>query len=259
MFCGCTGSSCTPPGGSAFECTATPSQTFYSATITYVATPQSWVLKTKDGTQYTFRYETDGSGPGALLQSIADRYGNQITLTRTPAQTGNITQISSSNGRYIALHYNTNGLIDHATDNSTLTTGRETFYQYTNEELTQSTDLNGYNTTYTWYTPVDLGSITLKAVAGAGGLDEQTAIGYTYTSSGNYYQFTFLTPPDNQSYYQNVYTTNANGQVTLADIYDPKVIRRHLIFNSGGYLTSEALNYGSSPSETTTYMRDPAT
>ncbi len=34
---------------------------------------------------------------------------------------------------------------------------------------------------------------------------------------GNYYQFTFLTPPDNQSYYQNVYTTNPNGQVTLAD------------------------------------------
>ena len=36
------------------------------------------------------------------------------------------------------------------------------------------------------------------------------------------------------------------------------MIKRHLVFNSGGYLTSETLNYGSTPSEPTTYARDAA-
>src|SRR5271170_3828654 len=114
--------------------------------------------------------------------------------------------------------------------------------------MPSSTDLNGNVTDYTWYTPWDLGSITLNA------LNETTRIGYTPLGSG--YQFAYLTPPQNQGYWQIGYTMDGS-QVSQADIYDPKTIRRHLIFNSGGYLTSEALNYESTPSKTTAYNRAP--
>ncbi len=256
VFCACqSNGNCTPGSGLQFQCKATPSQTFYGATIQYVASPQSWLLTTKDGTEFTFSY---GTTQGTLLQTIADRYGNQVTLTRSGGQTGDITKISSSNGRYINLTYTTiNGkdVITQAKDNA----NRTTSYGYTtyggiNTSLTSSTDLNGYNTTYTWYTPEDIGSITLKAVAGAGG-DEVTGIGYL--PLGSAYQFAYLTPPNNQGYYHLVYTMSG-GDVAQADIYDPQLIRRHLVFNSSGYLTSEALNYGSTPSETTTYVRDAA-
>jgi hypothetical protein len=55
VFCACQGGgNCTPGSGLQFQCTATPSQTFYGATISYVSSPQSWVLKTKDATSYSF-------------------------------------------------------------------------------------------------------------------------------------------------------------------------------------------------------------
>ena len=251
VFCGCTGSSCTPPNGSEFECTATPSQTFYSATIQYVASPQSWLLTTKDGTKYTFRYET-GTGPGALLQSIADRYGNQITLTRNPVQTGPITQISSSNGRSITLTY-TGAVVTQATDNAN--PNRTTSYHYTSGAMDTATDLDGNTTSFTWFPSdlVDLASITLNNVEG---VNQETQIGYT--ALGSTYQFAYLTPPMSQGYYHLAYSVNG-GHVMLADIYDPRTIRRHLAFNTAGYLTSEALDYPNSDAETTSYTRDPAT
>jgi hypothetical protein len=239
VFCGCTGSSCTPPNGSEFKCTATPSQTFYSATIQYVATPQSWVLTTKDGTQYSFTY---GQSQGTFLQSITDRYGNQITINR---QMPYLWKISSSNGRYVLLNLtsiNGTAVITQAQDNF----GRMTSYQYnSNGWMTQSTDLNNYNTTYTWYTAVDLGSITLKAVAGAGGLDQTWSIGYTNSNFG--YQFTYLTPPINQGYFQIAYSTNPSGQVTQADLYDPKAIARSLAFNGSVLSDQRDAEFGPEP------------
>lgn len=116
--------------------------------------------------------------------------------------------------------------------------------------MTSSTDLNGKTTNYTWYTPEDVGSI--KPSQQNGQYVEEADIGYTPSGCGSGCQFGFLTPPQTQGYYQIVY--NADG---TKDIYDPQVIKRHLVFNSGGYLTSETLNYGSTPSEPTTYARDP--
>ena len=58
----------------------------------------------------------------APLQSVTDWNGNSITLVRSGGQTGNITQILGSNGRYINFTY-TNGLITQATDALTLQYG----------------------------------------------------------------------------------------------------------------------------------------
>ena len=86
----------------------------YSATIQYVATPQSWVLTTKDGTQYSFTY---GQSQGTFLQSITDRYGNQITINR---QMPYLWKINLSNGRYVLLNLtsiNGTAVITQAQDN----------------------------------------------------------------------------------------------------------------------------------------------
>ena len=125
VFCACQGNgNCTPGSGLQFQCKATPSQTFYRATIQYVASPQSWVLTTKDQTKYSFSY---GQIQGTILQSITDRYGNQITINR---QMPNAWEISSSNGRSIVLTLSTiNGasVITGAQDDA----GRTTSYGYT--------------------------------------------------------------------------------------------------------------------------------
>ena len=64
-----------------YEHTATPT-IFYKSILKWVGT--SWDLTLTDGTVYNF-------GEVAPLQSIRDRYGNTISITRTNGTTGNIT------------------------------------------------------------------------------------------------------------------------------------------------------------------------
>lgn len=255
VICACQGNgNCTPGSGLQFQCKATPSQTFYGATIQYDSSPQSWVLTTKDQTQYSFSY---GQSQGSILQSITDRYGNSITINR---QMPNLWLVTSSNGRQVSLGFATiNGekVITQAQDSA----GRITSYGYTTygsgsnqTSMTSSTDPNGKTINYTWYTPEDMGSI--KPSQNNGLLVEETDIGYTALGSG--YQFTYLTPPQSQGYYQITYTMNGS-EVTAADISDPMTYPRQVAFNSSGYVTSETLNNGAgggTPSETATYTRD---
>ncbi len=51
------------------------------------------ISRCSDGTVYVF-------GENAPLQAIQDRYGNTVTVTHATGQTGNITQITSPNGRW---------------------------------------------------------------------------------------------------------------------------------------------------------------
>jgi YD repeat-containing protein len=205
VYCGCTQGQCSsppnPPTGLVFTCTGAPSQTFYGATMQF-SSPYWWLLTTKDGTQYRFTY-APAFAPGSLLWAITDKSGNVMQLSYN--STGQITQIASTNGRYINLYYQTiNGenVIYKAVDNA----GRATYYYYTTygsqanqTTMTKFLDLDGYETDYTPYTPQDIATITLKNVAGVGGSnkDEQTAIGYTQLPSGAY-QFSYLMPPLNR-------------------------------------------------------------
>ena len=63
-----------------------------------------WDLTLKDGTTYVF-------GENAPLQAVRDRYGNGLTLTRTNGQSGNITLIRATNGRWIKLSYDASNRI----------------------------------------------------------------------------------------------------------------------------------------------------
>ena len=108
LFCNrtstCTQQGCTDYTDAAFACTATDDPTWFASTIVYDGTVPGgggWDLTRKDGTLYVF-------GLAAPLQKIRDRYGNQVTITRAGGQTGNITSISSSNGRHVNFTYTNN-------------------------------------------------------------------------------------------------------------------------------------------------------
>jgi len=110
-------------------------------------------LTLKDGTVYHF-------GDVAPLQSIRDREGNQIILTRTKITMGNITRIDSTSGRSIQLTYDNANRITQAVDNS----GRTVSYTYdANGNLATLTDPKGGVTTYTYDSSHNM--LTLKAAS----------------------------------------------------------------------------------------------
>jgi YD repeat-containing protein len=99
-----------------YEHTATPS-VFYKSRISWNGS--GWDLRLKDGTVYVFP-------EFASLQSIRDRYGNQITITRSGGSSGNITQITSPKGRWMQFTYDSSNRITQAKDNA----GRTVNYTY---------------------------------------------------------------------------------------------------------------------------------
>src|SRR5207253_3029971 len=117
---------------------------FYMSTIRWVGDglvgAHGWELTLKDGTVYFF-------GDTAPLQSIRDRYGNNVTLTRASGPMDKITKITSTNGRWIQFSYDANNRIAQATD----TGGRIVRYTYdASGRLSQVTDPAGGVTQYTY-------------------------------------------------------------------------------------------------------------
>ena len=158
---------------STFQCTATPDSVWFGATITYDLALPGFDLVRKDRTVYKFGYN-------APLQSVTDRNGNSITLVRSGGQTGNITQILGSNGRYINFTY-TNGLITQATDALTLQYGvsRTISYGYDGSgRLVTITDRN-YKTTTIGYSTVSGQIDNITSIKDAN--LNATTIGYTTT------------------------------------------------------------------------------
>jgi hypothetical protein len=76
--------------------TSTPGP-FYQSHIEYNG--NGWNLTRTDGMLYVF-------GDNNPLQYIQDRFGNRTTLSYSNGLSGNITQVSSWNGRFIRFSYN---------------------------------------------------------------------------------------------------------------------------------------------------------
>src|SRR5690349_5471860 len=71
-----------------------------------------WTLTKKDGTTFCF-LDSQGLGARAAAPvSVADRYGNKLTFARDTNH--NLTQITSPNGRYIQLSYDSTNRITQA-------------------------------------------------------------------------------------------------------------------------------------------------
>lgn len=224
-----------------FEPEATPSR-FYRSRISWNG--HGWDLKLTDGTVYVF-------GDTAPLEAVRDRYGNTVTLTRANTNQfgsgiGNITQITSPNGRWVKLTYDAGNRIIRAEDN----TARAWTYTY---------DTSGRLT---------------KATNPAGG-----ATSYAYdTASGGSHRVTKITDPRNTAFITNQYDsanrvikqtqgdgttfqfayTLTNGRISQTDVTNPRGSVRRVTFSANGYATSDTYALGKPEQQQTTYQRDPA-
>ena len=231
-----------------FEHTATPTA-FYKSTIKFVGAV--WHLTLKDGTVYIF-------GHAAPLQAIRDRHGNQITLTWSEtnffgAGTGNITRITSPNGRWIELtYYAGTNRIYQAKDNI----GRTVTYVYdVNGNLTSVTDPMNHVTSYTYdasnrmtgIRPPNLQGTQLNLVTNeyTTAVDAPTPVGWVKKQThadGGVYQFAY---------------TVANGKSTQTDVTDPLGHVRRVTFNSDGYSLEDRRAFGEPEEQRTNAVRQP--
>jgi RHS repeat-associated protein len=218
-------------GDAVYEHTETPSA-FYKSRISWNSA--TWELRLKDGTLYVFpEYQP--------LQSIRDRYGNQITIARTA---GKITQITSPNGRWIQFTYDTSSRITQAKDNS----GRTVNYTYdAGGRLWKVTDLAGGVTEYTYDTSNRM--LRIK--------DPRNIVYLTneYNSAG---RVTKQTQADNSTY-EFAYTLDTNGKITQTDVTDPRGNVRRVTFNSSGYILTDTHSLGSPEQQTVTIERQAGT
>jgi RHS repeat-associated protein len=222
-----------------FETTASPGP-FYKSQIVWNG--NGWNLTRKDGLVLVF-------GENAPLQSIRDRYGNQITLTRTSGQSGNVTKVSSSSGRWITLTYDAGNRITQVKDNG----GRTVSYTYdANGRLTQVTDPTGGVTKYTWGACPGTTCNQLLTVT-----DPRNVVVLTNTYDASN-RIATQKLADGTSQYSFVYTTNA-GAITQADVTDPRGFVRRLAFSSDGYVATDTRALGKAEQQTVSYNRQAGT
>jgi RHS repeat-associated protein len=217
-----------------FEHTATPTA-YYKSTIVWNGL--GWNLTLKDGTVYVF-------GENAPLQAIKDRYGNTVTITHASGQSGNVTQVTSPNGRSIAFTYDGSNRITQVTDNI----GRTVGYTYdTNGNLSTVTDPENNVTTYGYDTSNQMTTVTDGR--------NITYVTNTYTNG----RVTAQTLGDPNATYHFAYTVDGSGNVTQTDVTDSRGHVERLVFNASHYSTSDTQAYGTSLARTTTTTRQSGT
>ena len=193
-----------------------------------------WRLTRTDGIVFVF-------GENAPLQRIRDSYGNTINISRASINSfgspiGNITRVTSPNGKYIDFTYSGNRVIK-ATDNI----GREVNYTYdANSRLWKVTDPNQGVTEYTYDTSHRM--ITVKDARGIVFLTNE------YDTNGRVRKQTLAddTPQNNADNptYQFAYTTDSGGKITQTDVTDPRGTVRRVTFNGSSYSLTDTRALG---------------
>lgn len=137
---------------------------------------------------------------------------------------GNITQITSSNGRWIAFTYDTSNRITQARDN----TGRAVNYTYdAGGRLWKVTDPANGVTEYTYDTSNRM--LTTKDARGIVWLTNE------YDTNGRVKKQTHA----DSTVYQFAYTLDSNGNVSRTDVTDPRGNIRTVTFSSTGYALTD--------------------
>jgi RHS repeat-associated protein len=209
------------------ENTTSPSA-FYKSRIKWNGT--GWDLTLKDGTVFVW-------GDTSPLQSIRDRYGNETTIFRTNGQFGNITRVTSPNGRWIEFSYDSSNRITQAQDNI----ARSVSYTYdTSGRLWKVTNAVGGVTEYGYDS-----SHRMTSIKDARGNVYLTNV---YDTNG---RVSTQTQPDG-GVYQFAYTISG-GKVTQTDVTTPRGNVRRVAFNADGYATSETFAPGTSNEQAYTF------
>jgi RHS repeat-associated protein len=192
---------------------------------------QGWNLTLKDGTVCAF-------GQNAPLQSIQDRYGNKIVIARDGS--GNITQITSPNGRWIQFTNDTNNRITQLSDNI----GRTVRYTYDSNGLLSSvTDAKSGTTNYTYDANGNMLTIT-----------DPRGIVYLTNQYDPQGRVILQTLADNSNF-QFVYATDGNNKISQTNITDPRGNIRQVAFDTNGYTLTDTLALGKPEQQTTSYNR----
>ena len=206
---------------------------FYAATLAWDSAFQRYRLKFKDGTEWRF------SNYGSLV-AMLDRNGNTLMLTRATGGglAGNLTKITTPNGRYLTFTYDASNRITQVTD----ILGRTIGYTYDGSgRLWKVTNPMTGVSEYTYDTSHRL--LTAKEPNG------NTHVTNTYDANG---RVATQTQADSTTY-QFAYTLDGSGNVTQTDVTDPRGYVKRFVFNSAGLTTSITDAYGETIAQTTTY------
>ena len=218
-----------------FEHTATPGA-FYKSILAWNG--GGWNLTLRNGTVYNFP-DSDGMiGPRfAAMTGMHDRNGNSLILTRN---NGNLTKITSPNGRWIDFTYDASNRITQARDNIARTVN----YTYdASGRLATVTDANGGVTQYTYDTSNRMTKVTdPKGVA---------FLTNTYDTNS---RVTKQTQADSTTYLYS-YTIGANGKISQTDVTDPRGNVRRVTFNTTGAVMTDTFPVGKPEQQTITYTR----
>lgn len=206
---------------------------FYAATLAWDQTVQCYRLKFKDGTEWRF------SEYGSLV-AMLDRNGNTLTLTRAKAGglAGNLTKITTPNGRYLTFMYDTSNRITQVTD----ILGRTVIYTYdASGRLWKVTNPLSGVSEYTY----DASHRLLTAKEPNGNFH----VTNTYDANG---RVATQTRPDSTTY-QFAYTLDSSGNVTQTDVTDPRGYVKRFTFNSAGLTDTITNALGQPEAQSTTY------
>ena len=237
---------------------STPSR-FYKSVLKWIPNPSVWQIKLTDGTVYEFyvRFGSilNGSTARAELQSIRDRYGNTLKIERDIRQGSDlrINKITTPNGRWIELAYDSGGRINQAKDN----VGRAVAYEYdTAGRLWKVTDVSGHVTEYAYDAAHRM--TTIKDARGIVYLineyDDFGRVRKQTQADGTTYQFAYTncgTPP---------YTDCSNGlKIRQTDVTNPRGLQRRVVFNTSGYSVSDTAAVGTTEQQSYTIERQAGT
>lgn len=206
---------------------------FYGAIIAWDHSVQRYRLKFKDGAEWRF------SDYGKLL-AMLDRNGNTLTLTRAKAGglAGNLTKITTPNGRYLTFTYDTSNRITQVTD----ILGRTITYTYdANGTLWKVTNPISGVSEYTYDASHRL--LTMKEPNG------NTHVTNVYDANG---RVQTQTQADSTTY-QFAYTVDGSGNVTQTDVTDPRGYVKRFMFNSAGLTASTIDAFGQPEAQERTY------
>jgi RHS repeat-associated protein len=243
--------------------TATPTK-FYGSTISWDTTITNpnpaggWRLRFKDGSSWGFPESANATtGTRASMTSIQDRFGNTLNINRNFSNgTGDITQITSPNGRWLLFTYDSCNRVQQITDNI----GRFTQYAYdspscsgnTIGRLHAATDQNGSVTTYNYQgaTPDEMTSIIdgRNTTYLTNTYDSNSRVHQQQLANGGLYTFTYTTS-NNVITQTNI--TDPNGNVHQMAFSAPAVYPNG--YQTGGYLTSETFALGKPEQQVFTY------